>query len=168
MDYCMSSRALEGWSYVINGCLSAYPWDWWVSLSSRDYVPLTVIKNRYFWWLKVVRKQVGHHLENLWLVEKQERGVFHIHSVIFGVSSDYSNWKKAVYNWETFHKMGSGVKFGDAKIEIFDQRRQKRLSRYLAKEFVQYSKELIGSGSIWDVFGFSRGVRRHLKTAGRL
>jgi hypothetical protein len=153
----------NGWSYLVQGYLSAFPWDWWVSLSSREFVPLEIIMSRFFWWLKVLRKSVGHHLENMWLVERQQREVFHIHSVIYGVPIDYAFWKQAIYTWETFHSKGDGVKFGDAHIKAFDKQQEKKLSKYLVKEFVQESKDLVGSGSIWDVLGFSRGVKKFLK-----
>ena len=102
-------------------------------------MPLEMMKGRFFWWLKALRISAWHHLENIWLVERQKRGAFHMHSVVGGVPSDPRYRKKAKWFWETDHSdlpkipekddTNSGCRrLYDAKIELYDKDQERKLN----------------------------------------
>jgi hypothetical protein len=140
--------------------LQAYEWDWWVSLSSKDPMPLPVIRGRFFWWLRVLRRSMGRHVEVIWIIERQRRGALHVHAVIHGVPKDNVYfWRAMISMWETYHSK-DGERFGDATIRVYNSGKAGELADYLAKERCVDLNILEGSGSIFEKFGFSRGVRK--------
>lgn len=142
--------------------LEAYNWDWWVTLTSRNPMPLEVIKGRFFWWLRVLRKVVGHHVEVIWWAERQRRGALHIHAVIADVPVDDENlWKGIIHTWETYWTREG--RFGDATIKRYDTDKAGKLSWYLAKERCKDLDVLEGSGFFFEKFGFSRGVKKYVE-----
>lgn len=154
----------EAYTSINQVLLQAFNWNWWVSLSTRKPMPLAVIRGRFFWWLKALRKMLGHRIELIWWAERQRRGALHIHSVISGIPIDIMLWSKAIDLWEFQHSRGK-YKFGDATIKKFDQDKSGKLSWYLAKERCKDLDILEGSGSLFEKFGFSRGVRRFLENS---
>mgnify|MGYP001393272375 CR=1 FL=1 len=154
------NRLREAWASVMSDMLQAYEWDWWVSLSTREPMPLHVIRGRFFWWLGCLRRSVGHHVENIWIIERQRRGALHVHAVVYGVPQDIRFWKAMVDLWETYHTK-PGEKFGDATIKVYNSGKAGELADYLAKERCKDLNVLEGSGSIFEKFDCSRGVRKY-------
>jgi hypothetical protein len=62
--------------------------------------------------------------------------------------------------WERYHTQ-EGV-FGDATIKPYDLNRAGELCDYLAKERCKDLDCVEGSGSVFEKFGFSRGVRKYV------
>jgi hypothetical protein len=150
----------DAWASVMADMLQAFEWDWWVSLTSVNPMPLPIIRNRFFWWLRVLRRAVGRHVEVIWIIERQRRGALHVHAVIHGVPKDNLLFWRAMINvWETYYTK-PGEKFGDANIKAYNSGKAGELADYLAKERCKDLNILEGSGSIFEKFGFSRGVKK--------
>jgi len=152
----------EAYVSVIQKHLESFPWQWWVSLTTRKHMPLEVIKGRLFWWLKQLRKTYKHKTEHIWFIEKQKREALHAHVVVYGVSDDRNLWNKAVARWEHQHSRGR-YKYGTAHIKPFDDARAGAACNYLSKERVKSQSSLDGSGSFFEIFGYSRGVRKFME-----
>jgi len=149
--------------------LTSFNWDWWVSLTSRKPMPLKVIRGRFFWWLKCLRKVIGRKPEFVWIIERQRRGALHIHAVISGIPSNNSSilWRGMINTWEYYNSKG-GIRFGDATIKKFNPQKAGKLCWYLAKERCKDLDLLEGSGSVFEKMGYSRGVKQFLNTPSML
>ena len=155
----------DAYATMIGEMLQSFPWDWWVSLTTKKQLPLDVLRRRFFWWLKAIRKLAKHHHEHLWIIERQRRGALHVHVVIYNVpTKDRIFWQKAIELWEKWHARGGKLKFGSATIVKYDPKKAGELSIYLAKERCKDLGRLEGSGSLFEKIGFSRGVKRYLDT----
>jgi len=155
----------DAYATMIGEMLQSFPWDWWVSLTTKKHLPLDVLRGRFFWWLKAIRKLAKHHHEHLWIIERQRRGALHVHVVIYNVpTNDRIFWQKAIDLWEKWHARGGKLKFGSATIVKYDPMKAGELSNYLAKERCKDLDRLEGSGSLFEKIGFSRGVKRYLDT----
>jgi len=154
----------DAYATMIGEMLQSFPWDWWVSLTTKKHLPLDVLRGRFFWWLKAIRKLAKHHHEHLWIIERQRRGALHVHVVIYNVPTDKVFWQKAIDLWEKWHARGGKLKFGSATIVKYDPMKDGELSNYLAKERCKDLGRLEGSGSLFEKIGFSRGVKRYLDT----
>lgn len=141
--------------------LQAYPWEWFVSLTSKKPMPLTIIRGRFFWWLKILRRALHRHVEVIWFIERQRRGALHVHAVIHGVPIDKTFWQGMVNTWEKYSTR-ENEKFGDADIKRFRPERAGKLSWYLAKERCKDLHALEGNGFLSEMMGYSRGVRQFL------
>lgn len=142
--------------------LQAYPWQWFISLTSKKPMPLDVIRGRFFWWLRCLRKAQGRRIELIWFAERQRRGAWHIHAVIWGVPvDDKTFWRGIVNTWE-YYSTRESEKFGDANIKRFNPERAGKLSWYLAKERCKDLDKLEGNGFLFEVMGYSRGVKKFL------
>lgn len=62
------------WASMISEMLNAFTWSWWVTLTSKNPMPLRIIRDRFYWWLKCLRKALGHGFEVFWVIERQRRG----------------------------------------------------------------------------------------------
>lgn len=146
---------------MLSEMLGAYDWDWFATLTSQKPMPLAILRARFFWWLRAVRRSVGRHIEVVWVIERQRRGALHIHAVIYGVPKERAFWGAMVRLWETYHtKPEAEARFGDATIRHYSPERSGALANYLAKERCKDLGVLEGSGSIFEKLGFSRGVKR--------
>lgn len=157
----------QAYASMVSSMLQAYPWQWWVSLTSRQPMPLEVIRGRFFWWLKILRKAMRHHVQVVWFIERQHRGALHVHAIIYGVRTDKPFWKGMINTWEKCATKDRDEKFGDATIRPYNQQFAGRLSNYLAKERSKDLNKLEGSGSLFDIMGYSRGVKTFLSIPGK-
>lgn len=157
----------EAWASVMCGILNAFTWSWWVTLTTRDPLPLKVIRGRFFTWLRVLRKALHGHFEVIWVLERQRRGALHVHAVISDIPLDNKGlWRAMIRTWE--YASRSGNKFGSATIVKYDPLKAGELSSYLAKERCKDLDAIEGSGSIFEKLGFSRGVKKYLNTPLKL
>jgi len=154
---------------VLEPVLDAFPWSWWVTLSTKDPMPLEIIRNRFYWWLKCLRKEIGHHVEFFWIIERQHRDALHVHAIISGVPNDERPiWDTMIKIWQTNWK-DSGEKFGDAYIRKYNPKRAAgNLIPYLAKERCKDLDALEGSGSVFEKMGFSRNLKKFLRNPSSL
>src|SRR3990170_6197081 len=154
-----------GW---ISEMLQAYPWQWWVSLTSMKPMPLDVIRGRFFWWLKILRKAGRQRIELVWFIERQRRGALHVHAVVYGVPTDDKTfWQGMVNTWEQYSNR-DGERFGDAHIKRFNPAFAGKLSWYLAKERCKDLEKLEGNGYLSEMMDYSRGVKRFLQIQEKL
>lgn len=153
----------DAWVSVLEPILDAFPWSWWVTLSTKKPMPLEVIRGRFYWWLKCLCKELRHHVEFFWVIERQRRGALHVHAIISSVPTDDEVfWSKMINLWETSWTHGD-EKFGDATIKKFDTQRAGNLIPYLAKERCKDLDLLEGSGSAFEKMGFSRNLKKFLR-----
>ena len=163
------TKRRNAWAWMMADLLKAYKWDWWVTLTSRDPQPIQAIRGRYFWWFKILRKNIGHRIEHIWVIERQRRGALHIHSVIyFDEPAEVwsQRWSWAIDTWQKSWSKPNDEKYGFANIEKYDHLQAGKLSNYLAKERCKDLDVIEGSGSLFEKLGFSRGVRRYGEIQG--
>jgi len=152
----------EAWASMMEEMLQAFTWSWWVTLTSKQPLPLNVIRGRFFVWLKTLRKALRGRVEVIWVVERQRRGALHVHAVISHIPINNKRiWKAMINVWEYSR---TGEKFGSATIMKYDPMKAGELSNYLAKERCKDLEIIEGNGSLFEKFGFSRGVKRYLDT----
>lgn len=69
--------------------LSLVPWQWWVTLTfdpKKHRAPLGErgALEAWAWWLKVVRKRLGHRTEFVLVTERHRSGAVHLHALMVG------------------------------------------------------------------------------------
>lgn len=165
MNYSEKYEVHCAWASFTKRIYDCYEWNWYFTLSSKNSVSWRIFQDRLFWWLKMERRIIGHHFEHYWTIELQKRGAPHAHGILHNVPTNYGFKKRSIALWETYQSKKE-QKFGDAKIEYYDRTQDQKLAWYLTKQRIKEDDCLIGSGSIWDVIGFSRGVTKKLKAVG--
>lgn len=151
------------WASMISEMLNAFTWSWWVTLTSKNPMPLEIIRDRFYWWLKRLRKVLGHGFEVFWVIERQRRGALHVHAVISNIPTDDKNfWKAMINTWEYYWTHDNDEKFGSATVIKYDPRKAGKLSNYLAKERCKDLDVLEGSGSVFEKMGYSRRIKKFL------
>lgn len=154
----------EAWASMMIEMLGAFPWSWWVTLTTKKPFPIEIIRKRLYRWLKTLRKALHGHFEVIWVLERQRRGALHVHAVISDIPENNKGiWKAMINTWEYPNRSGS--KIGSAQIMRYDPGKAGELSNYLAKERCKDLDVLEGNGSIFEKLGFSRGVRKYLNTS---
>lgn len=122
-----------------------------------------VLKERFRWWLGCLQERLGHRVEYIAFIERQRRGVLHVHAVICGVRTDDRLFFRAMVN--TWERRRNGEHFGQADIKRFEQEKAGKLCLYLAKERckdLMSGRTLEGNGHLAEVVWWSRGVKKRL------
>ncbi len=158
----------QAWASMMIEMLDAFTWSWWVTLTSKEHISLKSIRKRFYRWLKTLRKARHGHFEVIWVLERQRRGVLHVHAVISNMPlNNMKFWKAMInvweYGWYGWYGK-SDEKFGSATIIKYDPLKAGELANYLAKERSKDLSIVEGNGSLFEKFGFSRGVKRYLDT----
>jgi hypothetical protein len=161
----------EAYASMISEPLQTYPWQWWATFTSKEQISLTVLKKRFWWWLRCLRKAQGRWVEYIAFIERQRRGVLHVHAVIYGVRTDKPFWRAMVKTWE-IQASGErrGELFGKTKISRFDPGQAGKLCLYLAKERCKdllSGRTLEGNGHLAEVVWWSGGVQKRLAVLNR-
>jgi hypothetical protein len=109
--------------------LDRFPWCWWVTLTfdpKRHLVGEAGALGAWAWWLKRIRKGLGHRVEFVLVLERHRSGLLHLHALVLNTDSlRYVPMSRA---WQE--------RYGFAQVETYNPGRGATgyLGKYLFKD----------------------------------